>query len=168
MSEQTVPTTGRAWHLEARPQGWPVPSEFALREVELPALGPGQLLVANEYLSVDPYMRGRMSDKKSYIEPYEVGAPMDGPAVGKVLASNAEGFEPGDHVLHVLGWRDYAVVDAVTAQKVDPNLAPLSAYLGVLGLTGLTAYIGLERFAKVKEGDTVFVSGAAGAVGSQV
>ncbi|MGN9845426.1 NADP-dependent oxidoreductase [Nonomuraea sp. H19] len=166
MSEQNLPTTGRAWHLEARPEGRPVPSGFALREVEIPAPGPGQLLVANAYLSVDPYMRGRMSAKKSYIEPYEVGEPMDGPAVGRVLASNAEGFAPGDHVLHVLGWREYAVLDAATAQKVDPALAPLSAYLGVLGVPGLTAYIGLTRFAKVKEGDTVFVSGAAGAVGS--
>jgi NADPH-dependent curcumin reductase CurA len=166
MSDQTLPTTGRAWHLEARPTGWPVQSEFALREVPIPAPGPGQILVANEYLSVDPYMRGRMSDKKSYIEPYEVGAPMDGPAVGRVLASNAEGFAPGDHVLHVLGWRDYAVLDAATAQKVDPNLAPLSSYLGVLGMPGLSAYIGLTRFAEVKPGDTVFVSGAAGAVGT--
>ncbi|MFJ9713221.1 NADP-dependent oxidoreductase [Streptomyces sp. NPDC101234] len=165
MSEQ-LPTTARAWHLDTRPQGWPSPSGFSLRQVELPALGPGQLLVENEYLSVDPYMRGRMSDKKSYIEPYEVGKPMDGPAVGRVLVSNAEGFVPGDYVVHVLGWRDYAVVDAASAQKVDPGLAPLTAYLGVLGLTGLTAYIGLERFAKIKEGDTVFVSGAAGAVGS--
>ena len=82
MSEQTVPAIARAWHLDSRPEGWPQPSGFSLREVELPAPGPGQLLVANEYLSVDPYMRGRMSDKKSYIEPYEVGAPMDGPAVG--------------------------------------------------------------------------------------
>ncbi len=95
-----------------------------------------------------------------------MGAPLDGPAVGRALASNAEGFTPGDHVVHFLGRRDQAVVDAATAQKVDPNLAPLTAYLGVLGVTVLTAYIGLERFAKVKEGDTVFVSGAAGAVGS--
>jgi NADPH-dependent curcumin reductase CurA len=168
MSEQTLPTTGRAWYLEARPHGWPMPSGFSLREVEIPVLGAGQLLVANEYLSVDPYMRGRMSDKKSYIEPYEVGAPMDGPAVGRVLASTAEGFSAGDQVVHVLGWRDYAVVDAAAAQKVDPALAPLSAYLGVLGVTGLTAYVGLTRFAKVKDEETVFVSGAAGAVGSQV
>ncbi|MFJ9151646.1 NADP-dependent oxidoreductase [Streptomyces sp. NPDC102270] len=168
MSEQPLPTTGRAWHLENRPTGTPVPSDFALREVEIPAIDAGQLLVANEYLSVDPYMRGRMSDKKSYIEPFEVGAPMDGTAVGRVLASNAEGFAPGDYVTHFLGMRDYAVVDAQTAQKVDPNLAPLSTYLGVLGATGLTAYIGLTRFAKIKEGDTVFVSGAAGAVGSAV
>jgi hypothetical protein len=167
MSEQTLPATGRAWHLESRPKGWPSPSDFALREVAIPALGPGQLLVANEYLSVDPYMRGRMSDKKSYVEPYQVGAPMDGAAVGRVLASGAEGFAPGDHVLHVLGWRDYAVLDAATAMKVDPALAPLSAYLGILGFTGLTAYIGLTRFAEIKQGDTVFVSGAAGAVGSQ-
>jgi len=166
MSEQTLPTIGRAWHLETRPQGWPQTSEFALREVEIPTPGPGQILVVNEYLSVDPYMRGRMSDKKSYIEPYEVGAPMDGPAVGRVLASNADGFAPGDHVVHVLGWRDYAVLDATTAFKVDPQVAPLPAYLGVLGVPGLTAYIGMTRFAEVKEGDTVFVSGAAGAVGS--
>ncbi|MGN9841295.1 NADP-dependent oxidoreductase [Nonomuraea sp. H19] len=166
MSEQTLPTTGRAWHLEARPVGWPTPLEFALREVSIAAPGPGQILVANEFLSVDPYMRGRMSDKKSYIEPYEVGEPLDGPAVGRVLASNAEGFAVGDHVMHALGWRDYAVLDAATAQKVDQNLAPLSAYLGVLGLPGLTAYIGLTRFAQVQQGDTVFVSGAAGAVGS--
>ncbi|MFI7708413.1 NADP-dependent oxidoreductase [Nonomuraea sp. NPDC049480] len=166
MSEQTLPTTGRAWHLEARPEGRPAPADFALRKVEIPAPGPGQLLVANEYLSVDPYMRGRMSAKKSYIEPYEVGEPMDGPAVGRVLASNADGFAPGDHVLHVLGWREYAVLDAATAQKVDPAPAPLSAYLGVLGVPGLTAYVGLTRFAQIKEGDTVFLSGAAGAVGS--
>lgn len=166
MSEQNLPTTAHAWHLDSRPAGRPATSDLSLREVELPTPGPGQLLVTNEYLSVDPYMRGRMSDKKSYIEPYEVGAPLDGPAVGRVLASNAEGFAPGDHVVHFLGWRDHAVLDAATAQKVDPNLAPLPAYLGVLGVTGLTAYIGLERFAKIKEGDTVFVSGAAGAVGS--
>jgi len=166
MSEQTLPTTGRAWYLEARPDGWPVPSDFALCEVEIPAPGPGQLLVANEYLSVDPYMRGRMSDKKSYIEPYAVGEPMDGPAVGRVLASHAGGFAPGDYVVHVLGWRDHAVLDAAAAQKVDPNLAPLSAYLGALGVPGLTAYIGVTRFAEIKPGNIVFISGAAGAVGS--
>ena len=167
-SEDTTPTISRAWHLEARPEGKPVPSEFALREVKITAPSPGQILVANEYLSVDPYMRGRMSAKKSYIEPYEVGEPMDGPAIGRVLQSNAEGFAPGDYVLHGLGWREYAVIDATTAATVDPALAPLSAYLGVLGVPGLTAYVGLTRFAEIKEGDTVFVSGAAGAVGSQV
>lgn len=168
MSEQAIPTTARAWHLDTRPEGWPTASDFSLREVDLPAPGPGQLLVTNEYLSVDPYMRGRMSDKKSYIEPYEVDAPMDGPAVGRVLVSHVEGFAPGDYVVHALGWRDHAVLDAATAQKVDPNLAPLTAYLSVLGIPGLTAYIGLDRFAKIKEGDTVFVSGAAGAIGTQI
>jgi NADPH-dependent curcumin reductase CurA len=110
MSQQTLPTTALAWHLDSRPQGQPTASNFSLRELALPAPGPGQLLVANEYLSVDPYMRGRMSDKKSYIEPYDVNAPMDGAAVGRVLASNAEGFAPGDHVVHLLGWRDHAVI----------------------------------------------------------
>jgi NADPH-dependent curcumin reductase CurA len=168
MSEETLPTTSRAWHLDTRPQGWPAPSEFSLRDVKISPPSPGEILVANDYLSVDPYMRGRMSAKKSYIEPYEVGEPMDGPAVGHVLESNAEGFAPGDHVLHGFGWREHALVDATTAAKVDPALAPLSAYLGVLGVPGLTAYVGLTRFAQIKDGDTVFVSGAAGAVGSQV
>lgn len=167
MSEQTLPTTAHAWHLDTRPAGRPTASNFSLREVDLPTPDAGQLLIANDYLSVDPYMRGRMSDKKSYIEPYDVDAPMDGPAVGRVLVSNAQGFAPGDYVVHVLGWRDYAILDAAGTQKVDPTLAPLPAYLGVLGVPGLTAYIGLERFAKIEEGDTVFVSGAAGAVGTQ-
>jgi NADPH-dependent curcumin reductase CurA len=139
VSEQALPTTARAWHLEARPQGQPVPSEFALRDLELPALGAGQLLVANEYLSVDPYMRGRMSDKKSYIEPYQVGRPMDGPAVGRVLASNAEGFAPGDHVVHALGWRDYAVLDAATAGAVGSQVGQIAKLQGagrVIGSAG--------------------------------
>ncbi|MGW1888942.1 NADP-dependent oxidoreductase [Streptomyces sp. NPDC002004] len=163
-----IPATGREWHLLSRPHGWPQPENFALREVEIPKPGPGQILVRNEYLSVDPYMRGRMSAAKSYVAPYELDQPMQGGAVGRVIASEAEGFQAGDHVLHFLGWREYAVVDAKTAVKVDPELAPLSTYLGVLGMTGLTAYAGLLRTASFKEGDTVFVSGAAGAVGSQV
>jgi NADPH-dependent curcumin reductase CurA len=108
-----------------------------------------------------------MSAAKSYVEPFELGKPMQGGAVGRVLASRAEGFAVGDHVLHSLGWREYAVVDAGQAVKVDPEQAPLSAYLGVLGMTGLTAYAGLLRTAEFKEGDAVFVSGAAGAVGSE-
>lgn len=122
----------------------------------------------NAYVSVDPYMRGRMSAAKSYVAPFELGETMQGGAVGEVIASNAEGIEAGDHVLHFLGWREYAVVDAKQAVKVDPQAAPLSTYLGVLGMTGLTAYAGLLRTASFKEGDSVFVSGAAGAVGSQV
>ncbi|MDX3075724.1 NADP-dependent oxidoreductase [Streptomyces sp. NPDC088354] len=158
----------REWHLVSRPHGWPKPEDFALRETEVGEPGPGQVLVRNLYVSVDPYMRGRMNDAKSYAEPYRLDKPMQGGAVGRVVASDAEGFAVGDHVLHFLGWREYALVDTKSAVKVDPELAPLSAYLGVLGMTGLTAYAGLLRVAELKEGDVVFVSGAAGAVGSQV
>ncbi|MCM2578079.1 NADP-dependent oxidoreductase [Streptomyces meridianus] len=166
MSE--LPKTGREWHLVARPHGWPKPEDFALREAEVPEPGPGQLLVRNTHMSVDPYMRGRMNDVKSYVPPFPLDGPMDGGAVGRVVASEAEGFAVGDHVLHGLGWREYAVVDARHAVKVDPGLAPVSAYLGVLGMPGLTAYAGLLEVAALKEGDVVFVSGAAGAVGSMV
>ncbi|MFF7211384.1 NADP-dependent oxidoreductase [Streptomyces sp. NPDC008238] len=157
----------REWHLVARPHGWPKPEDFALRETEVPEPGPGEILVRNLYVSVDPYMRGRMNDAKSYAEPYRLDQPMHGGAVGRVVASGAEGLAPGDHVLHPLGWREYALVKAESVVRVDPDLAPLSTYLGVLGMTGLTAYAGLLRVADLKEGDTVFVSGAAGAVGSQ-
>ncbi|MGW2744961.1 NADP-dependent oxidoreductase [Streptomyces sp. NPDC001450] len=158
----------REWHLLSRPVGWPKPEDFALVEAPVPAIGEGQVLVRNKYLSVDPYMRGRMSDAKSYLPPFELGKVMQGGAVGEVVESNAEGIAVGDHVLHFFGWREYAAVDAKQAVKVDPAAAPLSTYLGVLGMTGLTAYAGLLRTASFKEGDVVFVSGAAGAVGSQV
>ncbi|MBD0671027.1 NADP-dependent oxidoreductase [Streptomyces sp. CBMA156] len=168
MAEQTVPATAREWHLVARPQGWPVPADFALVEAPVPAPGPGEILVRNAYLSVDPYMRGRMNDVKSYAPPFQLGRAMDGGAVGYVVASGAEGFAPGDAVLHGLGWREYATLDAGHAVKVDPAAAPLSSYLGVLGMPGLTAYAGLLAVGGLKEGDRVFVSGAAGAVGSLV
>ncbi|QHC33374.1 zinc-binding dehydrogenase [Streptomyces sp. HF10] len=158
----------REWHLLSRPVGWPKPEDFALVETPVPTPGEGQILVRNTYLSVDPYMRGRMSAAKSYVDPFELGKVMQGGAVGEVIESRAEGIAAGDHVLHFLGWREYAVLDARHAVKVDPEAAPLSAYLGVLGMTGLTAYAGLLRTASFKEGDIVFVSGAAGAVGSQV
>ncbi|HEY9374618.1 NADP-dependent oxidoreductase [Streptomyces sp.] len=163
-----LPATSREWHLVARPHGWPTPADFALREAPVAAPAEGRILVRNLHFSVDPYMRGRMNDVKSYIPPFKLDHPMDGGAVGEVVASNAEGYAVGDHVLHGLGWREYADVDAKHATKVDPNLAPLSAYLGVLGMTGLTAYAGLFEVASFKEGDVVFVSGAAGAVGNQV
>ncbi|MFD5509246.1 NADP-dependent oxidoreductase [Streptomyces sp. NPDC059761] len=166
MSE--IPAVSREWHLVRRPQGWPVAEDFALREVEVAAPAPGRILVRNLHMSVDPYMRGRMNDVKSYIPPFQLDKPMDGGAVGEVVASAAEGFEVGDHVLHGLGWREYADVPAQHATKVDASLAPLSAYLGVLGMPGLTAYAGLFEVASFKEGDSVFVSGAAGAVGSLV
>ncbi|NUS89851.1 MAG: NADP-dependent oxidoreductase [Streptomyces sp.] len=163
-----IPATSREWHLVARPQGWPKPEDFALRETPVTEPGPGRVLVRNLYMSVDPYMRGRMNDVKSYVPPFKLDHPMEGGAVGEVIASNAEGIAVGDHVLHFAGWREYAQVDAKYAVKVDPAAAPLSAYLGVLGMTGLTAYAGLLEVASFKEGDAVFVSGAAGAVGSEV
>ncbi|MCI3930456.1 NADP-dependent oxidoreductase [Streptomyces sp. AN091965] len=168
VTPEQLPATGRAWHLVRRPHGWPVPEDFALREVPVEAPAEGRVLVRNLHFSVDPYMRGRMNDVKSYIPPFQLDQPMDGGAVGVVVASNADGFAVGDHVLHFSGWREYASVPARHATKVDPDAAPLSAYLGVLGMTGLTAYAGLLEVASFKEGDTVFVSGAAGAVGSQV
>ncbi|MBX7551460.1 NADP-dependent oxidoreductase [Streptomyces sp. NPDC004232] len=170
----------REWHLLSRPVGWPKPEDFALVETEVPTPREGQVLVRNKYLSVDPYMRGRMSAAKSYAAPFELGKVMQGGAVGEVIESNAEGIEVGDHILHFFGWREYAAVDAKNAVKVGPAVipavkvddqaheVPLSAYLGVLGMTGLTAYAGLLRTASFKEGDIVFVSGAAGAVGSEV
>ncbi|MFC8829346.1 NADP-dependent oxidoreductase [Streptomyces sp. NPDC057137] len=163
-----LPASGREWHLVARPHGWPKPEDFALREAPVAEPGEGRVLVRNKHFSVDPYMRGRMNDVKSYTPPYQLDHPMDGAAVGEVVASNAEGFAVGDHVLHGLGWREYAQVPAKYATKIDASLAPLSAYLGVLGMTGLTAYAGLFETASFKEGDAVFVSGAAGAVGNQV
>jgi NADPH-dependent curcumin reductase CurA len=152
-------------HLAARPTGEPTPDNFVLVETELPPLGPGQVLVRNVVMSVDPYMRGRMNDAKSYVPPFQVGAALDGGAIGTVIASSVDSLKPGDLVLHSLGWRDYALLDAKHVRQVDPAVGP-SAYLGVLGMPGLTAYVGLLDIAAMKPGDTVFVSGAAGAVGS--
>ena len=151
-----------------RPTGWPTPEDFELAASDVPKLADGQLRVRNVVLSVDPYMRGRMSAAKSYAAPYEVGEAMTGGAVGVVEESRADGFAAGDHVLHGLGWREVAVLDASEARVVDASAAPASAYLGVLGMTGLTAYAGLTRVAALTEGDVVFVSGAAGAVGGAV
>ncbi|MGW4199580.1 NADP-dependent oxidoreductase [Streptomyces sp. NPDC004726] len=163
-----LPPVSREWHLVARPHGWPEAADVALREVPVAQPGEGRVLVRNLHFSVDPYMRGRMNDVKSYTPPYRLDQPMGGGAVGEVVASRAEGFAVGDHVLHDLGWREYAEVDAADAVRVDASLAPLSAYLGVLGMPGLTAYAGLFEVGSFKEGDAVFVSGAAGAVGSLV
>ncbi|MYS86415.1 NADP-dependent oxidoreductase [Embleya scabrispora] len=165
-----TPTTSREWHILARPKGWPKEEDFALREVEIPELADGQMLIRNLFLSVDPAMRGRMNDVKSYTPPFELNQAMEGGAVGRVVASRATGFEVGDTVQHWLGWREYSVVEGkgAGAVKVDSDLAPLSAYLGVLGMPGLTAWAGLLDVASFRPGDAVFVSGAAGAVGSQV
>jgi NADPH-dependent curcumin reductase CurA len=158
----------RAWHLISRPTGMPTDENFSLEEIELPPIGEGMILVRNRWLSVDPYMRGRMNDVKSYVPPFRVGEPMEGGAIGEVVDSKAEGFSPGDLVQHMAGWRDEAVVDARTANKLPELGVPAQLYLGVLGVTGMTAYFGLLDAASAKEGDIVFVSAAAGAVGSAV
>ncbi|MFI6068346.1 NADP-dependent oxidoreductase [Micromonospora sp. NPDC051227] len=161
-------TSNREIHLASRPQGWPTDDTFRLVETEVPTPGPGQIVVRNQYMSVDPYMRGRMNDVKSYVPPFALDAPLDGAAIGEVVASEAADIAVGTTVLHGLGWREYALLDAAAARPVDPNIAPVSAYLSVLGMTGLTAYAGLLEVAAMKPGETVFVSAAAGAVGSLV
>jgi NADPH-dependent curcumin reductase CurA len=163
-----MPYSSREVRLASRPNGEPQPSDFQLAEVEVADPADGELIVRNTFMSVDPYMRGRMSDAKSYAAPYELGQVMYGGAVGEVVASGAEGIAEGDTVLHQLGWREYATVPAKHARVVDASRVPASAYLGVLGMPGLTAYVGLLDVAALREGDIVFVSGAAGAVGSVV
>ena len=158
----------RAWHLTSRPQGMPTKENFELRDIALPALGEGMVRVRNDWLSVDPYMRGRMNDVKSYVPPFELGEPMEGGAVGEVVESTADGFAAGDKVLHMAGWRDEAVIPARMAHKFPDLGAEPQQFLGILGTTGATAYFGLLDTAAAKEGDVVFVSAAAGAVGSAV
>lgn len=166
MPNQELPSTSLEVRLASRPQGWPTQDNFELAEAEIKQPGAGQILVRNKIMSVDPYMRGRMNDVKSYVPPFQIGKPLDGGAVGEVIASNSEKFTVGQTVLHQLGWREFATVGEAHAVAVSPDAAPLGAYLGVLGMPGLTAYAGLFRIANVQQGDAVFVSGAAGAVGS--
>jgi NADPH-dependent curcumin reductase CurA len=158
----------RAWHLKSRPSGMPTEDNFELKELTLPPVGDGHVRVRNLWLSVDPYMRGRMNDVKSYVPPFQVGEPLEGGAIGEVVESRAEGLKLGDLVQHMAGWRDEAVIDARTAQKLPELGAPPQQFLGVLGVTGVTAYFGLLDAAAAKPGDVVFVSAAAGAVGSVV
>ncbi len=158
----------RAWHLVSRPSGLPDMSNFELKETDLPPLDDGMVRVENKWLSVDPYMRGRMNDVKSYVPPFELGQPMQGGAVGKVAESRSPHFSVGDTVFHMLGWREQAVAPAAQFNKVPPMGVSDEQWLGNLGLTGATGYFGLLRVAEAKAGDTVFVSAAAGAVGSAV
>ncbi len=167
MAVEPIPLTTRIVTLASRPHRRPTPANFAVDEQPVGELGPGQLLVRNAYMSVDPAMRGRMEPtEKHYTTNFSVGGPLDGSAVGRVIESRADRFAVGDFVRHRLGWRDYAVVDAKAATIVDPALAALPTWLGVLGQTGFTAYVGLRRAGEMHEGDVVFVSAAAGAVGS--
>ena len=161
--------TTREWHLAARPHGEPTPEDFRLVEVPVPEPAEGQVVVRMVVMSVDPYMRGRMRSGPSYAPPWEVGEVMRGGAVGRVVASRAPGLPEGSLVLTDAAWRETAVLDAaaVTRLPAAGDVSP-SWYLGVLGMPGLTAYAGLFRVGAFREGDDVFVSGAAGAVGSLV
>ena len=161
-----MPLRSREIRLAARPRGLPVAGDFELAEVELPDPVEGQILVRNAFVSVDPYMRGRMNDVRSYVPPFAVGEPLTGGAVGQVIASGSEAVPEGAWVVHDLGWREAGLVDAARARTVDASTTPLSTALGVLGMPGLTAFVGIDDIGAVKEGETVFVSGAAGAVGS--
>jgi NADPH-dependent curcumin reductase CurA len=163
----------RAWYFTSNPTGLPTRDNVALRDMPHAALGPNQIRVKNEYLSVDPYMRGRMTTAKSYVAGFEIDQPMTGGAVGVVSESTADGYAVGDKVMHMNGWRDEAVVDITGNGLTDPQKLPdmglpIQTFLHNLGLTGATAYFGLLKTAEAKEGDIVFVSAAAGAVGSAV
>jgi NADPH-dependent curcumin reductase CurA len=158
----------KAWSLKSRPSGMPASVNFELIDQPYQPLKDGEIRVTNSWLSVDPYMRGRMNDVKSYAEPFQLGEPMQGGAVGVVTESRADNFAIGDKVLHMLGWRDEAVVPVAGAQKIPENGLPIQTFLHSLGLTGATAYFGLLHTASAKAGDIVFVSAAAGAVGSAV
>ncbi|HVD03720.1 MAG TPA: NADP-dependent oxidoreductase [Candidatus Dormibacteraeota bacterium] len=160
---------GREIRLAKRPSGAPRPDDFSMATVEVKA-GPSDVLVRNLFLSVDPYMRGRMNDARSYVPPFALDRAMDGGAIGEVIAAPEAGvLKVGDLVTHNLGWREYALGDEQTFSQLKPLAGvPLSAYLGALGMTGLTAYVGLLDVAALQPGDVVFVSAAAGAVGGMV
>lgn len=159
-------TAAKQWVLASRPEGAPTSENFRLEEVELPELSDGQILVQNTFSSVDPYMRGRMNDVESYIEPFQIDEPLNGTATGIVTESRSSKLNVGDTVRHFAGWRTHAVLNEDQAEQIDTTIAPAEAYLGILGQTGLTAYVGLTTVGEMKEDDVVFISGAAGAVGS--
>lgn len=167
MTDVTSTVTSTHIQLAARPSGWPTHEDFRTTTVSYGPLEPGQVRVSNLYVSVDPYMRGRMNDVRSYTAPYAVGATITGGAVGRVTASTDDSVPVGSVVSHQHGWSDIVQADASTFTVV-PELdgAPLSLYLGILGMTGLTGYVGLTAIAGLTPGDTVFISGAAGAVGT--
>ena len=154
--------------LASRPVTWVEESNFRLEEADIPEPGANQVLVRNEWLSLDPYMRGRMSDAKSYAAPVEIGAVMIGGTAGKVVRSNHPGFTPGDKVVGALGWQTWGVADGSNLRKVDAGAVPLSAFLGPLGMPGVTAWVGLLDICAPKTGETVVVTAASGAVGSVV
>lgn len=154
--------------LKSRPVGEPTLSDFNFEDAEKPTASDGEILLKTEYVSVDPYLRGRMSDADSYVEPFELDKPISSAIVAKVVSSKNKKFSEGDYVTAELDWKEYQLSDGKNVRRIDPTAAPLSANLGILGMTGITAYIGLTEIGQLKEGETLVVSGAAGAVGSVV
>lgn len=152
--------------LNSRPSGLPVAANFRFETIETPVVGEGQLLLKPVYVSVDPYLRGRMNDSKSYTPPFQLNHPISSGIVAEIIESKNPTFNVGEHVLGALAWQKYQISDGTGLTKVDPSLAPLSVYLGALGMTGLTAYFGLTEIGMPKPGETLVVSGAAGAVGT--
>jgi NADPH-dependent curcumin reductase CurA len=160
--------TSREVRLKSRPQGMPTADNFEIASVDVAAPGEGQVQIKNLWMTVDPYMRGRMVDRPSYVPPFQIGEPLQGGAVGQVTASNAQGFAAGDLVQSMNGWREAFNAPAAAVQKLDTHGLPPQAFLGIAGMPGMTAYVGLLKIAALKPGDVVFVSAAAGAVGSVV
>jgi NADPH-dependent curcumin reductase CurA len=163
--------TNKQWHLVSRPSGAPSADNFRLVEAPVPELQDGQLLVRHHYLSVDPYMRGRMNEGKSYAQPQPLNAVMQGGTVGEVIASHNAAYAVGDHVVGMGGWQQYQLVDATQLgmlRKIDTTRVPMSAYLGAVGMPGVTAWVGLNTIIEPKAGETVVVSAASGAVGAVV
>src|ERR1700693_1547131 len=158
----------RQFKLAARPSGLPKESDFSLVDAKMPTAGEGQVLVKTTYLSVDPYMRGRITVVRTYVDPVNIGDGMPGGAVGQVVESHSAGFAPGDFVLGQWGWQEYAALGPASVRKLDPALAPISTALGVLGMPGKTAYFGFLAIGQPQPGETVVVSAAAGAVGAIV
>jgi NADPH-dependent curcumin reductase CurA len=158
----------REIRLARRPEGMPRPTDFELAETEISGPGEGQVLVRNIYMSVDPYMRGRMVERESYVPPFQIGQPLSGGAVGQVVESKNSGFARGDYVSNFSGWQEWFVSSGGDLTKIDPAMGPIQAFLGALGMPGLTAYAGLLKVGELKDGERVFVSAASGAVGAVV
>src|SRR5436190_20056057 len=163
-----MPETARRIVLASRPVGEPKPSDFRLEEFPVPQPGPGQVLLRTRWLSLDPYMRGRMRDAPSYAKPVGIDEVMEAGTVSEVVASNIDKFAKGDIVLSRAGWQTHMVSNGAGLMKLDPKAAPISTALGVLGMPGMTAYAGLLEIGKPQAGETVVVSAASGAVGSVV
>ena len=161
-------TMNKQWLLASRPTGEPVPANFRLVETALPQIGPGEVLVRNHFMSLDPYMRGRMDDSKSYAQPQALDQVMQGRTVGEVIASQDPGFAVGDRVAAMLGWQQYGKAPGKALVKIDTSRVPMSAHLGVVGMPGVTAWVGLNMIIDPKPGETVVVSAASGAVGAVV